>query len=190
MPEPAFTLPGIRVHLPRNRCSRSPESVFTMLWNGCSPSAGICVHDAPEYALNMPRIIFAAARDGVISPKSLANIRARYSTPHVAIISYATLACFFACTGEFKQLAMLASASFLLIYLGVILAVIKYRITKEDKVGAYKMPGGYFIPVASALAIVWFLSNLPRDELSAMLIFLALLSVFYSTINFWRRRHT
>ena len=21
-----------------------------MLWNGCSPSAGICVHDAPEYA--------------------------------------------------------------------------------------------------------------------------------------------
>ena len=50
MPEPAFTLPGIRVHLPRNRCSRSPESVFTMLWNGCSPSAGICVHDAPEYA--------------------------------------------------------------------------------------------------------------------------------------------
>ncbi len=50
MPEPAFTLPGIRVHLPRNPCSRSPESVFTMLWNGCSPSAGICVHDAPEYA--------------------------------------------------------------------------------------------------------------------------------------------
>ena len=43
-------MPGIRVHLPRNRCSRSPESVFTMLWNGCSPSAGICVHDAPEYA--------------------------------------------------------------------------------------------------------------------------------------------
>ena len=52
MPEPAFTLPGIRVHLPRNRCSRSPESVFTMLWNGCSPSAGICVHDAPEYAVD------------------------------------------------------------------------------------------------------------------------------------------
>ena len=53
MPEPAFTLPGIRVHLPRNRCSRSPESVFTMLWNGCSPSAGICVHDAPEYAFQL-----------------------------------------------------------------------------------------------------------------------------------------
>ena len=141
------------------------------------------------FALNMPRIIFAAARDEVILPKSLANIHARYSTPYVAIISYATLACFFACTGEFRQLAMLASASFLLIYLGVILAVIKYRIAKQDKAGAYKMPGGYFIPTVSAIAVVWFLSNLPSNELSAMLIFLALLSVFYLTMNFWRKKH-
>ena len=141
------------------------------------------------FALNMPRIIFAAARDEVILPKSLANIHARYSTPYVAIISYATLACFFACIGEFRQLAMLASASFLLIYLGVILAVIKYRIAKQDKAGAYKMPGGYFIPTVSAIAVVWFLSNLPSNELSAMLIFLALLSVFYLTMNFWRKKH-
>ena len=141
------------------------------------------------FALNMPRIIFAAARDEVILPKSLANIHARYSTPHIAIISYAALACFFACTGEFRQLAMLASASFLLIYLGVILAVIKYRITKQDKAGAYKMPGGYVIPAASAMAVVWFLSNLPSNELGAMVIFLALLSVIYLTMNFWRRKH-
>ena len=141
------------------------------------------------FALNMPRIIFAAARDEVILPKSLANIHPRYSTPHIAIISYAALACFFACTGEFRQLAMLASASFLLIYLGVILAVIKYRIAKPDIAGAYKMPGGYLIPAASALAIVWFLSHLPPNELSAMLIFLALLSVVYLTMNFWRKKH-
>ena len=140
------------------------------------------------FALNMPRVIFAAARDQVIPLKSLANIHPRYSTPHVAIISYAALACFFACTGEFRQLAMLASASFLLIYLGVILAVIKYRIAKRDKAGAYKMPGGYFIPAASAMAILWFLSNLPANELSAMLIFLVLLSTIYLTISLWSRR--
>ena len=141
------------------------------------------------FALNMPRIIFAAARDEVILPKSLANIHPRYSTPHIAIVSYAVLACFFACTGEFRQLAMLASASFLLIYLGVILAVIKYRIAKQDMAGAYKMPGGYFIPATSVLAILWFLSHLPPNELSAMLIFLALLSVVYLTMNFWSRKH-
>jgi hypothetical protein len=53
-PWPAFTLPAIRVHLPRNRCSRSPESVFTLRWKVCSPSAGIRVHVAPEYAVVRP----------------------------------------------------------------------------------------------------------------------------------------
>ena len=140
------------------------------------------------FALNMPRIIFAAARDDVIPPKSLANIHPRYSTPHVAIIGYATLACFFACTGEFKQLAMLSSASFLLIYLGVVLAVIKYRVAKPEEAGTYKIPGGYVVPVLSTAAIVWFLSNLPPNELTGMLIFLALLSVIYVITNLMRKK--
>ena len=140
------------------------------------------------FALNMPRIIFAAARDDVIPPKSLANIHPRYSTPHVAIIGYATLACFFACTGEFKQLAMLSSASFLLIYLGVVLAVIKYRVTKKDEAGAYKIPGGYVVPFLSVMAILWFLSNLPQNELTGMLIFLALLSAIYLITNLVRKK--
>lgn len=138
------------------------------------------------FALNMPRIIFAAAKDEVIPSKSLARIHTRYSTPHVAVIGYAALACFFACTGEFEQLAMLASASFLLIYLGVILAVIKYRMIGGDEEGAYKMPGGYSIPVASAAAVLWFLSNLPSKQIRAMLVFLALLSVLYWTLHFTR----
>ena len=84
---------------------------------------------------------------------------------------------------------MLASASFLLIYLGVILAVIKYRMTARDEPGAYKMPGGYVIPAASLIAVVWFLSSLPTTELRAMLIFVTVLTVIYFTLNFWRKRH-
>ena len=138
--------------------------------------------------LNMPRILFAAARDNVIPVKNLAKIHSSYSTPHVAIIGYATLACFFACTGEFKQLAILASASYLLIYLGVVLAVIKYRVTKQDEAGGFKIPGGYAIPVFSTAAILWFLSNLPANELTAMLIFLVLLSLIYLVTNFLRKK--
>jgi basic amino acid/polyamine antiporter, APA family len=141
------------------------------------------------FALNMPRIIFAAARDEVIPPKKLADIHSRYATPHVAIVSYAVLACFFACTGEFKQLAMLSSASFLLIYLGVVLAVVKYRILKQDVTGGYRVPLGYLIPGASAVAILWFLSNLPRNELAAMVGFLVLLTVVYLTMKLLRRKH-
>ena len=140
------------------------------------------------FALNMPRVIFAAARDEVIVPKTLAKVHERYKTPHVAIISYASLACFFACTGEFEQLAILASASFLLIYLGVILAVIKYRLAKQEVAGSYRIPGGYLVPVLSALAVVWFLSNLPSNQLRAMLIFLALLTLLYAAMSFRRGR--
>ncbi len=138
--------------------------------------------------LNMPRILFAAARDDVIPAKILANVHPKYATPNVAIIGYTTLGCFFACTGEFKQLAMLSSASFLLIYLGVVLAVIKYRITKQDETGAYKIPGGYAVPVFSMAAILWFLSNLPANELTAMMIFLVLLSVIYLITNLLRKK--
>ncbi|HXV65055.1 MAG TPA: APC family permease [Vicinamibacteria bacterium] len=141
------------------------------------------------FALNMPRIIFAAARDGVIPPKRLATIHSRYATPHVAVVSYAALACFFASTGQFEQLSVLASASFLLIYLGVILAVIKYRMRKEDEPGTYKMPGGYLIPGASAVAVLWFLSNLPEREIRAMLVFLVVLSVIYWGLNVRRSKN-
>jgi len=140
------------------------------------------------FALNMPRVIFAAARDGVIPPKILARIHDRYQTPHIAITSYAALACFFACIGEFRQLAMLASASFLLIYLGVILAVIKYRIAGNDEPGAYRIPGGYLVPASSAVAVLWFLSNLPSVELRAMVVFLVVMTVIYLALNLLPKR--
>lgn len=139
------------------------------------------------FALNMPRVIFAAARDDVIPPKALASIHPVYATPHVAILCYGALACFFASTGTFEQLAILASASFLVIYLGVILAVIKYRMIGADQPDAYEIPGGYLVPVASALAVVWFLSSLSANELGGMCIFLVALTAVYLLMNLRRR---
>ena len=139
------------------------------------------------FALNMPRVIFAAARDEVIPPKILASVHPVYATPHVAILSYGALACFFASTGTFEQLAMLASASFLLIYLGVILAVIKFRMVEEDQPEAYTIPGGYLVPIASALAVTWFLSSLPTNELAGMSVFLVVISVAYLFMQLRRR---
>jgi len=69
-----------------------------------------------------------------------------------------------------------------------VLAVIKYRVTKQAEAGAYKIPGGYVVPFLSVMAILWFLSNLPHNELTAMLIFLALLSVIYLITNLLRKK--
>jgi hypothetical protein len=55
-------MPGIRVHLARNRCSRCPESVFIIPgiavhvpWNRCSRYVGMGVHDGLESAFKIAR---------------------------------------------------------------------------------------------------------------------------------------
>jgi len=74
---------------------------------------------------------------------------------------------------------MLSSVSYLLIYLGVILALIRFRIRSSGENNHYKMPGGYIIPGISILTIIWVLSNLPLMELGAMAIFIFILTVIY-----------
>ena len=133
--------------------------------------------------LNMPRVLFAAARDKVIPVKQLAKVHQEFLTPHVSIISYASLGFLFASMGEFKQLAMLSSASYLLIYLGVVLSLIKFRLSGRTEEGSYTIPGGNFVPGLSAIVILWVLSNLPLKELGAMGVFIILLTVIYFTIK-------
>jgi amino acid transporter len=138
--------------------------------------------------LNMPRVLFAAARDKVIPIKQLSRIHKEYVTPHISIIVYACLGFIFASIGEFRQLAMLSSASYLLIYLGVVLSLIKFRINKGNNVGSYKIPGGYFIPGFSAMVIIWVLSNLPLAELGAMAIFILLLTAIYFILKLFVKK--
>jgi len=140
--------------------------------------------------LNMPRILFAAARDKVLKPQSLANVHPVFKTPHISIIVYSTLGFIFAAIGEFKQLAILSSASYLLIYLGVVLALMWFRIKKPGENLGYKVPGGFIIPVISILSIIWVLSNLPFHELGAMMIFVSLLTVIYLAIKYFDKRKT
>jgi amino acid transporter len=138
--------------------------------------------------LNMPRILFAAARDRVLPSLALAKIHPVFRTPYIAVIIYSALGFIFASIGEFKQLAMLSSASYLLIYLGVVLSVIKSRRAWNRESGLYRVPGGYLIPIISALAILWVLSNLPAGELTGMGIFVLAVSAVYLLMILVRRK--
>lgn len=138
-------------------------------------------------ALNMPRVLFGAARDGVIPVRILAAAHKKYATPNASIILFTSLGCFFAIVGEFKQLAVLSSASILLIYMGVALASIKARFKKENSPDTFKIPGGYIIPVLSVFIILWFLSNLTRNELIGIISFIGILSLIYLGIYFYEK---
>ncbi|HBZ20184.1 MAG TPA: amino acid permease [Bacteroidales bacterium] len=138
--------------------------------------------------LNMPRVLYAAARDRVIPLKSMAGIHPVFRTPHKAIIIYSILGFAFASTGEFRQLAMLSSASYLLIYLGVAISVIRFRFSKNSDKTYYRNPGGILVPVITTFSIIWILSNLPKDELTGMAFFIAVISLIYIVIRLVGRK--
>lgn len=129
--------------------------------------------------MNTPRVLFAGANDGLF-PKFLGKVHPKYATPYLAIITYAVLIFIFSVSGGFKQLAILASAAILLIYLSVILATIKLRMKKQDAgEKTFKVPGGLAIPFIGIAAIIWLLTNLSKWEILSTLIFIGAVCIIY-----------
>lgn len=124
-----------------------------------------------------PRSLFAGANDGMF-PKFLSKVHPTFSTPYLAVITYGTLIFIFSILGGFKQLAIMASAIILVIYLAVALATIKMR-SKKDQEKTFKAPGGIIIPLIAVASIVWLLTSLEKWEILSTLIFIVVVCVIY-----------
>lgn len=135
--------------------------------------------------LNNPRILFAASKDRLIPVNKLSLVHNKFATPYVSIIVYAGLCLLFSLAGGFRQLAIISSAAALLIYLGVTLATIKLRIKGDSatQAGAFRIRGGYTVPVLASGVIIWFLTNLADNEIKGIALFLLLFSIIYLFIN-------
>ncbi len=135
--------------------------------------------------LASPRIVFAGAKQGML-PKVLASIHPNYKTPYIAIIVYALIAFIFSISGAFRQLAALASASMLSVYLLVCIATIKMRLTEKEKSKGFRLPGGITIPIIGIVIVLWFLSNLARNEWIALLGFIGVCLLYYFSV-LWKK---
>jgi APA family basic amino acid/polyamine antiporter len=133
--------------------------------------------------LNLPRVIFGLASDRIIPIDKLAAIHPRFKTPYLAILLYAGLGFTLAALGGFRQLAIIASASMLLVYFGVSLSVIWLRKKQQFKTGDFKIPFGYTVPILSAGIILFFLSNLNGYEKTGLLIFFTALTLIYFLVK-------
>ncbi len=133
--------------------------------------------------LNNPRILYALSRDRVIPVSFLSKIHKSFSTPTYAIIVYAIIAFIIAASGNFKKLAVIASSAMLLAYLGVCLSVIKLRLSKKLNSEGFKIPGGLLVPILSACLIIYFLTNIPFNELIITLVLIGILSLIYLVIR-------
>lgn len=130
--------------------------------------------------LSIPRVLFRASKDKVIPISSLSKVHHKFSTPYIAIIAYSISGFLLATFGGFQQMAIISSASILLVYLGVTLAVIKQRRKKLIRTkNEFRIPGGYLVPILSVMIIVWLLSNMERQEVIGFGVSLTILTFIY-----------
>jgi amino acid transporter len=127
------------------------------------------------------RIPYAAARDGLL-PSYLAKLHPKFATPYRSIILYSLVGLLLSVSGGFRQLAIMSSASLLLVYAGVIAATIRLHNLKSEN--SFTIPGGLTVPVFAMLGTLWFLSNLAARELIVVGIFLA----FFTSVYFILKR--
>lgn len=138
--------------------------------------------------LNSPRVVYALSRDKVIPIKALSKIHKSFATPYIAIIVYATIGFILAISGSFEQLAVIASSSMLMLYLGVALSVIKLRKSEKEPYDGFKIPGGWTVPILAIAIIIYFLSNLSTKEMIVTAITISVLSLMFLVIRFLRRK--
>jgi len=135
-----------------------------------------------------PRALFAGANDGTF-PKFLGKVHSRFATPYMALATYGALVFIFSVSGGFKQLALLASAAILLVYLAVILSTLKLRKSKQPAgTKTFQAPGGLVTPLIGIAAITWMLTSLSKWEILATVIFIAIVTVIYFVTK--KMRHT
>ncbi|MEL4455248.1 APC family permease [Lutimonas vermicola] len=147
-----------------------------------------CFGAVSSDVLNTPRILFAGANDGLF-PKFLGKLHPKFATPYWSIICFSGLIFVFSISGGFKQLAVLASAAILLIYLVVVLAMIKLRLKeKNTNEKVFKVPGGMIIPFIGIASITWLLTSLSKLEVISSIIFIAVICIVYVTMKFIKKR--
>jgi amino acid transporter len=138
-----------------------------------------CFANCTGDLLATPRLLYAGAKDGLF-PRPLAKVHSKFATPYIAVITYGMLIFGFAVFGGFDQLAVLASCSMLLIYLGVVLATLKQRYNKNNgDEKTFKVPGGFTIPMIAIAAIIWLLVNMKLVEQLSTLVFIAIICIIY-----------
>jgi basic amino acid/polyamine antiporter, APA family len=138
--------------------------------------------------LAIPRVLFAGARDGIF-PRFLGRVDPKFMTPKTAILVYAAIDYFLAVFGAFKQLIILSTATILFIYLGVVLAAIKFRYKKVPNTEkTFTVPGGIIVPLLAFVAIVWLFTSLSLQEMIWMGVTLGVLSIIYAAMRFYKGR--
>lgn len=125
--------------------------------------------------IGAPRLLYALGENGLI-PRQFAHVSERYRTPSVAIMAMGALALLLALSGTFAQLAVASSLSRLLAYVLSICALptIRRRASEEGRRHAFRLKGGYLIPLLGLGICLWLIAQTTRENWIAVGALLAL----------------
>ena len=125
------------------------------------------------------RLVYALARDGYL-PEPLARLSPRFRVPLGSIVMHGAIACALALGGNFAWLALVSGGANCLVYVICSLAAgqLQHRGVAEHR-DPLVLPGGWFVPVLSCVAMGFILSTLTVKEWSAIAIALAGVMALY-----------
>jgi len=89
----------------------------------------------------------------------------------------------------FGQLVEIVSAAILLLYLGVVLSVIQLRRKSKATPDEFEIPGGYTVPILSAIIILYLLSHLTSTEKIGIVICVGILTIVYGLILYFKKKN-
>jgi APA family basic amino acid/polyamine antiporter len=135
--------------------------------------------------LGQSRVLFAMARDGLL-PRRLAVVHPRFGTPWLITVVVAAVVAVMAAVVPLSELSELTSIGTLFAFVVVSLGVVILRRTRPDLPRAFKAPAVPWLPIASVLACVWLMLNLPVVTWVRFLAWMAFGIVLY--LVYGRRR--
>jgi APA family basic amino acid/polyamine antiporter len=134
--------------------------------------------------LGAPRIIFSMAENRML-PAWFGHVHEKYATPDRSILVMGGMALTLALTGSFVKLALASSVVRLLGYIVCIasLPAIRRNADEAARQKAYRLKGGYTIPVIGLGICLWLLAQSKMDSWIAVAILLTIGWVFYAIEN-------
>jgi amino acid transporter len=106
--------------------------------------------------LAVPRLTFSLSEERLL-PRWFGDVHARYATPGNSILFLGALSLVFAVSGSFAFLAAASSLTRLISYVLSIAALpsVRRQADAETRAQAYRLKGGYAIPVLALLLCIW-----------------------------------
>lgn len=133
-----------------------------------------------------PRLIFSLAENRML-PRWFGHVHARYATPDRCILIMGGMALVLALTGSFVKLAIASSLARLLGYIICIasLPAVRRNASEAVRKNAFRLKGGYTIPLLGLLICIWLLLQSKAESWIAVSILIAIGLIF-----FWIEKRT